>query len=416
MKQNGFIIFGSSLLIFLCSLIGYVIAKGTIANFGSALCQFDCGWYQSIMQSGYVFDLGRQSNVAFFPLFPFVWKTFNFSHSWMTIINATIFMVALLYVCQQLVIPIKSTLIFCFAGMVTFLLVPYSESFFFAASVLMLVGFYKKQNVFLFIGICLAIFTRSASMIFIVAFSFMILLAFINKERKLIGGFVIAIFLSVLCTAIVFAIHSYYTGVWNGFFITQSYWDFELQIPHIPFIQGAWPITLFDSSALLIGLVSSVLLVLYAIECLYKTQNKYVLFNEKLRPHELFSLLYLAGCTFVVILFLGGTLRSLGRFVFSTPFYLIFITLFITERIRIYWNWKLLSGVGLALLLLLPKGQYPEHVLLLMINSVALGWLIFYTPKHLTKTYKLLLVCVLIWGVIQQSIALFGYFNGNWMG
>lgn len=416
MKQNGFIVIGSALLVFLCSLLTYFMIKGIVPDFGWHLCQFDCGWYQSIINTGYIFDPSRQSNVAFFPLFPFVWKVLGLSFGWMAMVNAVVYIVALLYACQQMIVPVKSTLVFCCVGMITFLLVPYSESFFFAAAVLMLVGFYKEKNGLLFLGICLAIFTRSASMVFIVAFGVMILLAVINKERRLIFGFGVAIFLSALCTAIVFAIHYSYTGVWNGFFITQSYWDFELQVPHIPFIQGAWPITLFDSSALLIGLVSSVLLVLYTVECIFKQKNKIVVFNEKMRPHELFSLLYLAGCTFIVILFLGGTLRSLGRFVFSTPFYLVFITLFVTERIRIYWNWKLLCGVILALVLILPKGQYPEHILLLIVNSIALGWLIFYNPGQFTKMDKLLMVCICIWGVVLQIIALTGYFKGDWMG
>ncbi len=416
MKQNKFIVIGSALLIFLCSLLGYVISKGTLPDFGWQLCQFDCGWYQSIINEGYIFDPGKQSNVAFFPLFPFVWKVLGISSVWMALVNAVVYIVAILYVCKQLAIPTKSTLVFCFVGMITFLLVPYSESFFFAASAVMLVGFYKEKNTLLFLGICLAIFTRSASMVFIIAFCVMIILALINKERNKVLNFSIAIFLSALCTAIVFGIHHYYTGVWNGFFITQSYWDFELQVPHIPFIQGAWPITLFDSSALLVGLVSCVMLVMYAVECVFNHKNKIVIFKEKLRPHELFSLLYLAGCTFIVVLFLGGTLRSLGRFVFSTPFYLVFITIFITQRIQISWNWKLFCGVVLALVLILPKGQYPEHVLLLIINSIALGWLIFYNPQQGTQIHKLMVAFICIWGVVQQIIALTGYFKGDWMG
>jgi hypothetical protein len=413
MKQQLWVILGSVIFI----LLGVVMLSiSSQYRFEESLCWFDCVWYQSIINHGYSFHYNQQSNVAFFPLFPFVWKMLGLSFFSMSLFNLICFICSLIYVCVVLKIPLRSTAIFCVSGMLTFFMVPYSESFFFAASVLMLVGFYKKLNGLLFVGVCIAIFTRSASLVFMVAFCLMAILSHIeNKQRDRIL-FSLAILVSALSTAAVFYIHYVYTGMWSGFFIAQSYWEFKLQLPHLPFLQGAWPSTLFDSAALLIGLFSLLVLTIYATKKLLRRKNNFLDFTKDLLPHELFSLLYLAGCTLVVVLFLGGSLRSLGRFVFATPFYLVFITLFVNQSIKIRVNWKVLLLVGITCMLFLPINGYPEHMIQIYANSFALGWLVFYTPTKNSIAYKIILGIVFVWGFIQQSIALSEYIHGNWMG
>jgi hypothetical protein len=412
-KQQLWVILGSVFFILLGAVI---ISISNQYRFEENLCWFDCVWYQSIINHGYSFHYNQQSNVAFFPLFPFVWKTLGLSFFSMALFNLICFISSLICACFVLKIPLKSTAIFCFSGMLTFFMVPYSESFFFTASVLMLVGFYKKLNGLLFAGICIAIFTRSASLVFMVAFGLMAILSHIENKQRDRVLFSLAILVSAVSTAVVFYIHYNYTGIWNGFFIAQSYWEFRLQMPHLPFLQGAWPSTLFDSAALLIGLFSLLVLTIYATQKLLRCKNRFLDFTEELLPHELFSLLYLAGCTLVVVLFLGGSLRSLGRFVFATPFYLVFITLFVTQAIKIRVNWKLLLLIGIISMLLLPINGYPEHVIQIYANSIVLGWLVFYTPVKNSLVYKIVLGVVFMWGFIQQSIALSEYIHGNWMG
>jgi hypothetical protein len=379
-------------------------------------CQFDCGWYCSIINSGYVFNPNAQSNVAFFPLFPYVWKFLGVSTIQIALFNGTLFLFSLIYVCYNLGVSLKSLFIFGAAGMITFFFVPYSESFFFAGTAFMLIGFFKPDNRFLMLGICLSIFTRSASLVFVVASFALIVFAAIAKNRKQLQQGVLCIALSIFCTIIVFAIQYSQTGIWNGFFISQTFWGFALQIPNIPFLQGAWPITLFDFNALLIGLLSAAVLVVYFFEVAFNIKSSLINFKKPLLAHELFSLLYLAGCTLIVVLFLGGSMRSLARFVFSTPFYLVFISLFIAKKISFNYSFLLIALCLLVVFLVAPKSTYSEHIIMIMINVIALAWCLFNNPQAPKKHIKIIFAIICIWGIVLQVSSLASFLNGEWMG
>jgi hypothetical protein len=84
MKQQLWVILGSVIFI----LLGVVMLSiSSQYRFEESLCWFDCVWYQSIINHGYSFHYNQQSNVAFFPLFPFVWKMLGLSFFSMSLFN-----------------------------------------------------------------------------------------------------------------------------------------------------------------------------------------------------------------------------------------------------------------------------------------------------------------------------------------
>lgn len=118
-------------------------------------------------------------------------------------------------------------------------------------------------------------------------------------------------------------------------------WGHKLAIPHIPFFCTHWKVAnplILDSIALIIGFLS----IYYLGKPLYeKFRDPKKDFN--LQTFEIFSFLYLFGITLSMILFQKGDLHSLNRYVFASPYFLIFLIYFYK---KIQDNFKLSLKIG----------------------------------------------------------------------
>ena len=111
-----------SILMFL----GFITQMPNAGN----LNRWDTGWYLSIVENGYVLQEG-QSNVAFFPFFPFLWKSLHLGMRSVSLLNAILFLGAFSWLANEF--KLKNSHIFFFLSVPSFMFmfVPYSEASFF---------------------------------------------------------------------------------------------------------------------------------------------------------------------------------------------------------------------------------------------------------------------------------------------
>lgn len=300
----------------------------------------DAGWYWNIAQNGYSYTPGKQSSVAFYPLFPMIWRWTGFGYWGIILVNISLLLSSLYVIAVEYRVKGAELLILLAVPSLIFSFVPYSESVFFLGATLLLLGFKKDMILLIILGTVISCFARSASAILILCFLFTYLICENDIRWRRVRLYVAAITMAIVSSVIVRWLQAYEVGTDFSMFEVQSQWNRHLSLPTLPITTTSQKLLVWnDLLALFIGLVCGTLILNYV----------YSQFKKRLLPQAtdwIISLLYIAGITAVTLLFSGtygqrGTsVHSLNRFVFATPFYTIFLIellqrLVITKRVLI---------------------------------------------------------------------------------
>lgn len=403
------------------AIILFYAVVGKMPDFNNCLCRWDCGWYKSMTTLGYVFREGQESNTAFFPLFPLTWKWLQLSDLQISLFNVGVFILAFLFLLQAFNIDQRSALYFHFIGLVTFFLIPYSESLFFLGSALFLIGLHRKNSWLLVIGFIVAVLARSAAIIFIAASIVLFAIAFIQKHREYIRLSALAVLTTLLTTAAVFYYQYLVTGVPFAFFKAQEHWDHHLGLPALPLSSWHWPVHLSDSSALMFGLFSIAVALSFCIRLIFKSTRPWLktLFAENNLDYAyLFSILYLAGTTSTILLFQGGNIHSLNRYVFSTPFFLLFVHAFVSGKVRTSFTFQSYLVACICLGYILPRQTYFEHYLQVTLSVILFPASLLFSTKVIEEKTALRILRYSAWvaGFAYQAYLLSFHWRGGWMG
>lgn len=366
----------------------------------SALLNWDAEHYHYISQHGY--DGFR---TAFFPLFPFIWKLTGDGVTIITIINILLFLSAFSWLSLELGINSQIQLIM-FASVPTFMFMflPYTESLFFVFSCFILVGYRRNIPLLLFAGILLSGITRPSATIFIPALICTSMFSYesANRKFKQITLYSITAFAGIAIT--IFIQHSY-TRDWFGFWEAQKGWGNQLRIPKLPL--GSWAggkIVRLDASALLTGLFS----LTYIIKIIpQKIKN--------LSSEIVFALCYIAGISLLILFFRGGSLFSLNRFIYATPFFIVAVLYFIRNFYFSYKQTGLFFILSSAFWLLFGSYVHIQTFLKFELSSVyfSLYFLLNNQNKYIRLSAQYLIVIV--------NTLLFAYFyyrflTNEWVG
>lgn len=396
---------------------------GLIKNFptNETLLQWDVGWYKSIVENGYSFNLGKQSNVAFFPLFPLVWKTTLLSPLWISVVNLIILLTGMLILQRTFNLVRRDLLLLLSIPSLFFCYVPYSEAIFFFAGSLIIYGL-KKENWIAVIGIFIACMTRSSSLMFIPIILFAKLYNFTpNKSnRKLIGETILLILSAIVSTLLAQYIQFLESGEFFTLFKTQKEWNRILALPklYLTTWDGARLIWL-DGLAFLVGIISMSLCIVFLIK-------KYFNKQKTISSNILFSLGYLSLVTIVVLLYSGEdgkggtTLLSLNRYVFSTPFFTVFlIKLLQRDRLnkKVILHFIIVSLIVWSLFNMLGN---LDNLLEFFKTKIYFGIIFLYSMVYLIITnsnYKNQFWSGLyVLNVLLQIYLFNAFLNGVWIG
>lgn len=285
---------------------------------------FDGGWLYSIVENGFVYDQNGQSNIAFFPLFPIIWKFLAVDQISICLINYFFYGVGLIVLQKLWRFDDILLLISLSIPSAIFFYLPYTESIFFLSCALLLYGLDRSTSAAV-VGMFLACFSRSASFVFvpIIVITCLFNLNFSLKNFKRLGLLLLACLSS-------FFLSQYYqyldTGKYFGTFAVQKFWNREMNVPQL--FLTTWDsgrLIWLDGLAFLTGVLAIYFSILFLIR---KIRNE----NSTIRESLLFSIGYLGLITITSTIYTGvdaaggTTLLSINRYVFATPFFVVFLS------------------------------------------------------------------------------------------
>ncbi|MBS1563008.1 MAG: hypothetical protein JST39_01410, partial [Bacteroidetes bacterium] len=310
-----------------------IVCTGVIIFFGNSvpspsnanLRHWDAEWYFQIKTVGYYYEPTQMGPLAFFPLFPFVWKLSMLNEWGISLLNLLVFSVSFFYIARTLKMGFISSLLFLSTPSLLFCFIPYSEALFFMSSTIILIGLYKKNEPMILVGMCLAGFSRSVNIVLMPALVFTYVTAYGITARTIRFLCIAAISLTA-AAFLVFWVQYLYTGQWLAFFDMQKQWHRTLQLPKLPVTTLSTKVLWLDIAALFISLMA---LLDGAIEFV-----RVFIRREKasLAPEVLFSIAYLAIMGFLAVFYsgvwpgqYGSSIMSINRFVFAGPYFIFYI-------------------------------------------------------------------------------------------
>ncbi|MCX6196369.1 MAG: hypothetical protein NTY55_06900 [Flavobacteriia bacterium] len=365
---------------------------------------WDADHYNFIKEKGY-----KDFRLAFFPLFPIIWRFLDVGVYAIILINSLIFFISFYILIKNLEIKgVKEILMYLSIPSFVFFYLPYSESIFFLCSLIIILGLKNNKNYLVYIGLFLSILSRPAFTVFIPA---LIITQLLNRNKEKISltiGFYLLV--SILGIISVGIIQFYDSGEWFKFFSEQKNWGNQLQIPKLPLTSWAGGfIVRTDGFAFLIGVLSGSFLTALILKL------KWV--KDIVLPKEvIFSLAYLGGITIAVLLFRGGSLFSLNRFVFATPFIIVVLNYWIKQQFNLKIK-KLLLIFGLIFIFWFLFGSYVHIQQIIKFGLLSLyATLIFAlkSDKEIIRKYSLILLIIINFSF--QIIFYIRFLNGDWVG
>ncbi|HSC39269.1 MAG TPA: hypothetical protein VLD19_15405, partial [Chitinophagaceae bacterium] len=314
-------------------LVLTALCSAAIIFFGSrlpllnntTLTHWDAEWYYRINTMGYYYVEGQMGTLAFFPLFPFVWKFTLLNSAGISILNLLIFSVSFFYLARMLKLGLTSSLLFLSTPSLLFCFLPYSEALFFMSSTIILIGLHRKNNAMILIGMCLAAFTRSVNVVLIPAliYTYVCNYGFSVKTIRM----VLTATLLVSAAALgVFWIQYLHTGQWFAFFKMQKLWHRTLQMPTLPLTTLSTKVLWLDAAALFISTLALLDAAAEFIHIMFRKGKA----GFSATAH--FSMAYLAIMGFLAVFYsgiwprqYGSSIMSLNRFVFAGPYFICYI-------------------------------------------------------------------------------------------
>ncbi|WP_345213292.1 hypothetical protein [Mucilaginibacter gynuensis] len=298
--------------------------------------QFDAKYYLSIRNNGYTFLPEQGCSLAFFPLFPYVWKITVLQPLGISIFNSLLFYVSFyLLICRKQISP-GIILILISAPSFVFFMLPYSEAFFFFFGTLLLNGLEKKNKLLTIIGIFGCSLVKPVTVLFVPAI-LLCELIINNKLEKIQWRYtLLQIFTALAGLFFATTVQAIQTGKWFYSFTIQKYWNRHWLIPKFPLTTFDSPRVLgIDAVAFTIGILALLVSVKWIIQCVFGNSE-----DEKeiqSNPQVVFSTLFICGTMLLDVLFTfnisdSTNIWSLNRHLFCNPFFICFTIWLLTEK------------------------------------------------------------------------------------
>ncbi|MGZ5242337.1 MAG: hypothetical protein ACXWEY_16405 [Bacteroidia bacterium] len=338
-------------LVFILLLFGMIrwVNSQAIIPGPDELKVFDVIHYTSIKDTGYSFDASRQSNVAFFPAFPYLWKFSGLNIYGISILNIVLFYISFIFLALRFGFSAREQLLLLSVPSMFFMYLPYSEALYFSISVLLLAGMQGRNHLITCTGFLFASVTRSAANVFLPA---IILTEWIDNRFKQWKNVLLYSFFSLAGIAIVAYIQYVQTGYAFGFIQTQQYWEHHLQWPKLRFTSWGQYIYL-DAAALLFG----ALCMYISVELILRFRKDFSDFKNN--KALVFSVLCISGLTLLALIMKGGSFFSLNRYIFPGAFFCL-AAVFLLRRAKI--NINKLIYILIAVFLFLGLFHFFVHI------------------------------------------------------
>lgn len=290
----------------------------------ASLLNMDAYWYSQIRSFGYLYISNSMCNMAYFPLFPFLWKATALSPIGISIFNSLLFTVSMAFLIGNKKYNFLQKLVILSFPSFIFFIIPYSEALFFFSGTILLTGYRRNSKMLICIGLLMCGLTRSVSVFFIPIIIITELWNYIFSDRiksgyKFLKDVALYIFCSALGFIYVCLLQFSITGKWFYFITVQKYWNRQFQIPQLPFTTTSPERILgVDAIALTIGMLA--FFILLRLKSLVNLKGRDVIF----------SILYILGILFLDVFLTNNvdgrtSIWSINRHIMCTPFFVVFL-------------------------------------------------------------------------------------------
>lgn len=351
---------------------------------------WDAGWYNSIRLNGYVGNPGGQSNIAFFPLFPYLWRLSGLDGLQVGIANFGVLLLGGGLLGRGLGLSRSQVLLVLSGPLMFFCCVPYAEALFFLFGVLLLWGLHRQRLWLTVVGLVGCCLVRSSATLFVPAFLMAELLgcthrAAVPAALRRFGAGLLAIGGSL---GFVMWLHHAATGNWLAFFETHKSWGHE---PHwtlgYPLHSVAGVAVLWlDALGLVLGLLAVVAGLGLGLRWAWGWARPASAAARPVSRAVLFSLGFCIAALCFILLYQTDNIVGMARYTLTAPFtWFLFSQLPQLGRWPARGRWAALAAVALALLGVAFWLGFPWHfegffvgpaawyLLLWLLYAVALG-------------------------------------------
>ena len=394
----GYIIFFIVATCFINKFIFYGILQAD--NFFS----FDSNHYLWIAKKGY-----DSNKVAFFPLFPKLWGLLNLNLIGVLLLNIALYLGSFYTLARKFNFKLKEALIYLSIPSSCFMFLPYSEALFYATSTVVVIGVKENKTKLVILGLFLSTLSRSAFTIIVPAIIITEVLTS-KIDRSIIIKILVYLLVIFLAILIVAYIQFWDTRRWFEFFEVQKEWNNQLQMLHLPFTTwGGDFILKLDGAALLIGFISGLILSFFIFKRIKNTL-------QDTPPELVLSLSYLGGMTLFVLLFKGGSINSINRYIFAVPYFVITLHYFFRLNLN-FGKKEILIGLLTMNVFWLLFASFGHILTLLKFLILSLHLLLILLIKH--KNLRISNGAAIIIIGINSFIQLYlfsSFLRGEWVG
>ena len=364
---------------------------------------WDAQHYFSIKNGNY-----SDFRTAFFPFFPLFWKISGFSIIGITLINSLIYLLSLFWLSKVFHFTSIQLLLFLSIPSAIFYYLPYTEAFFFFFSSLIIVGLKKKNYPLIYLGLFLCVVTRPSFTVLAPALFLTFWFTLDNFKEKIKQCLIVSLIVLIGILSVL-AIQYVYNQSAENYFTIQQGWGNFLQIPHLPFTSWAGGFNVrLDGVAFLFSILTGLLL-LFTIKRM-KVQK------HSLSPEFIFSAFYIVGIGLLVLFFRGGSLFSLNRFVFATPFAVIVLYHWLKFDINFTTKQIVIIGIGILLFWLL-FGSYVHIQAMLKFLLLSFYLVLLFLVKHKkTQNHRYWLICLIGINCVFQLLLYVRFLSNTWVG
>ena len=288
------------------------------------LVTWDAGWFDSIRSHGYHSLRNGQSNIPFFPLFPYLWRLLGLDGLGISIVNMGLLLLGVAWIGNTFSLRRGQVLLILSVPSIFICFVPYAEALFFVFGAILLRGLHRQHLGLTMLGLLGCCLTRSAATLFVPAFVLAEVIACTSRAElpKLVWRLSLGIVAMAAALGTVIYMHNEATGNPLVFFAAHEQWGHKIQWPLKTQLHSSAGLVVLwlDAFALLTGLVA-------ATSCTWLVVRWLRGFYQKgpapAAPSRavVFSLGYIVAAICFILLYQADDLVGSSRYVLATPFF-----------------------------------------------------------------------------------------------
>jgi hypothetical protein len=284
---------------------------------------WDAGWFYSVKAEGYVAK-GGQSNIPFFPLFPYLWRLLRLEGVGISLVNAGLLLLSGAWLGRTFGLRRHQVLLLLSLPPIMFCWVPYAEALFFFFGVILLRGLHRQHLGLTVLGLLGCCLTRSAATLFVPALVLAEALACTSRADLPRLALRLGAGLLTVAAALGAVSFLHWQATGNALALLDSYqhWGHEIswQLPRLLHSTAGVPMLGLDLLALLTVLLATAAALGLGIRWLVGWFRPGPAGPGPSRA-VVFSLGYCVGIAAFMVLYQAGDLANSSRYVLATPFF-----------------------------------------------------------------------------------------------